>query len=312
MHLIEKIRRHGLCRTVRLALAHAARPYHHIRYRSAPVYPEIDAGTHARVLADLRTAGIPVSPLCVDPEELCAFKQSFAFPPDYHGGVTGAYWDEKLLEHFLGYRLGGLDNFDLGHDRYVDVAACSSPWAKLLCEKGYQACAIDLQPSAYYGHLDAYRVMDAKHTRFADGSIRAISLQCAFEMFLHNDDSLFIDECARILAPGGRLVIAPLYMHTHACGFSSPEYYHKGHADPDAAAYIRWGDAGVPFSRNYSAASLRARVLDRADAAGMHYTLHTITNPGELGQGIYARLVLVVNKGEPPPHRSASPARKET
>ena len=183
-------------------------------------------------------------------------------------------------------------------EAYVDVAAAGSPWAKTLRErKQIDAYAIDLcEVSDAYRDLPYYRVENATATSFADASITGVSLHCAYEMFMGQDDTRLIAELARILKPGGKAVILPLYMHTHYCAYSTPEYFGKGYSDPLAKEYVRLDCSGVPSSRKYDAAKLKERVLDPILAAGLKYQLLALRNKSEFGQNIYCHFILEIEK----------------
>jgi ubiquinone/menaquinone biosynthesis C-methylase UbiE len=58
-------------------------------------------------------------------------------------------------------------------------------------------------------------------------------------MFMGADDTNLLKEMARILKPGGKVVILPLYLHTQYCAYSTPEYFGKGYSDLTAREYIR-------------------------------------------------------------------------
>ena len=60
--------------------------------------------------------------------------------------------------------------------------------------------------------LPFYRADNATRTSFPSASITGASLQCAYEMFMRNDDTLLVEEVARMLKPGGKVAILPLYM----------------------------------------------------------------------------------------------------
>lgn len=247
----------------------------------------------------------PIWPICrslspITPPPLDRFKQfqqEAWFPKDYHGGQASGVWDEKLLEHWIAGELLDLEHWS-PEDIYVDIAACNSPWAKALRERrGLSAYAIDLSPvGAAYADLSYYRSEDATRTRFADASVRGASLQCAYEMFQGDHDRLLIDELARILCPGGKVVILPLYMHTHYCAYSTPEYFGQGHSDADAKEYIRMDCYGVPSSRKYDPWRLKERVLDPIRHAGLGYRLHALRNKATLGTGIYCHFILEIEK----------------
>ena len=111
-------------------------------------------------------------------------------------------------------------------------------------------------------------------------------------MFAGDDDTYLVREAARILAPGGRVVILPLYMHTHYCAYSTPEYWARGHSDPAAVEYVRTDTWGVPSSRKYDAPALVRRVLGPANEAGLGYRLRALRNQAELGENIYCHFIL--------------------
>lgn len=223
------------------------------------------------------------------------FKQNYPFPEDYHGGKAGGVYDEKRVEHFLAYTLCGLDK-STGQDTYVDVAAGSSPWVHMLREHKRTAYAIDLHINPAFEDLDSYLEMDATATKLASNSINAMSLQCAYEMLAGDSDVRFVEECRRLLRPGGVVVISPLYMHTHHCGYASPEYWGRGYADPDGVEYIRRGIRGIQFSRKYSASSLKTRLLDYIEEQGMCYELYRLMDQSKLGSNVYCHFVLVISK----------------
>jgi len=224
------------------------------------------------------------------------FKKNIIFPYDYHGGVTSGIWQEKLLEHYVAYHFLSLSGFKK-NDIYIDVAACGSPWSKLLRElQGIQAYAIDLELSPKYSYLDYYRKEDAINTSFLDSSVRGVSLQCAYEMFCGNDDINLISELKRILVSNGKAIISPLYMHTHYCCYSTPEFYGKGHSDKEAKEYIRMDCHGVPSSRKYEPLKLKERILDKIEELGMQYKIFVLRNKSEIGQEIYCHFILEISK----------------
>ena len=232
----------------------------------------------------------------VDPESFARFKAEKPFPENYHGGRAGGVWDEKLLEHFIAARLLGLDDYR-ADDLYVDVAACDSPWARYLREvRGFNAWAIDLAVGYAFRGLPYYRSENATTTTFADATVRGGSLHCAFEMFAGDDDVEFVREVARILAPGGKVVIVPLYLHTHYCAYSTAEHWGRGHSDPAAVEYVRMDTWGVSSSRKYDAQALVRRVLDPVFEAGFAYRLRALRNKEELGKNIYCHFILELTR----------------
>jgi SAM-dependent methyltransferase len=274
-----------------------ARPFHLLRTRGAPDYVDPTEAELRKVEAELRNAGVDVRDYRVDSEAFAAFRARFLFPPEYHGGVNHGVYSEKLVEHFVAWNVLQLADEPLRWP-YLDVAGASSPWAKLLREQGLEAFCIDLAPDPDFAKLDFYIKGDATRAPFLSASIGSASLQCAYEMFTDDSDTRLVFEFARILRPGGRVVISPLYTHTHPCFYQSVEYFGRQYGDADATAYLRRSAWNVPASRKYSSTTLRARVLDPARRAGLVPIVHVLRNKAEVGDDIYLHFFLTLDKPE--------------
>jgi hypothetical protein len=300
VNIADKVKRYGVMGTARRALQVGAKigrnRYYRWNTRNAPKYANPTPAELAQIEKDLVSLGVRIYEYSPAKQAFEVFKSAQYFPLDYHGGPSGSVWDEKLLEHWITAAILDVMNYQPG-DIYVDVAACSSPWAKVLRERmGISAFGIDLAVRDSYAALPFYRAEDATATSFEDGSVRGASLHCAYEMFLGSDDIDLVREMARILRPGGKLVVAPLYMHTHYCSYSTPEYYGKGYSDPEAKEYVRVDCFGVPSSRKYDAKTLMARVLKSIESLGMSYRLFALRNKEELGENIYCHFILEVTR----------------
>jgi hypothetical protein len=275
MSILEALRRHGLPGTARKALVLARRKsgYDRWRYRGAPHYANPTPAELESIERELAVLGVAVHDYAPSPASFKAFQAEDWFSAGYHGGIQGGVWDEKVLEHWIASERLGLMGYG-PDDVFVDVAATTSPWVQRLRErKGLAAYAIDIDGvGPAYRHLPYYRKEDATQTTFPDASVRGASLHCAYEMFVGENDTRFLPEAARILTPGGKAVILPLYMHTHYCAYATAEYFGKGYSDPAEKEYIRLDCSGVPSSRKYDAAALKRRVLDPIIAMGMKFT----------------------------------------
>lgn len=271
--------------------------YNYWRVRNAPVYQNPSSEELQQIENDLINLGIEVLDYSPNPENFIKFKSCGYFPSNYHGGMDSGVWDEKLLEHYIAFELLGLEHYQPS-DIYVDVAAASSPWAKTLRDKfGVSSFAIDLElVGENYKDLPYYRIENATATTFEKNSVNGASLQCAYEMFINNDDVSFIDEVARILKPGGKVIILPLYMHTHYCAYSTPDYYGKGYSDIEAKEYVRLDCFGVPSSRKYNAIKLKSRIIDNTRKNNLNYRLFAIRNKKDLGNNIYCHFILEITK----------------
>lgn len=296
MELLVKIREKGLAGSLRaLHNRLLVRPYLKIKHRKAPVFVGPTETELQSIEQDLSQLGIHCESVRLDPSGFSAFKQEFEFDQAYQDAQMASVADEKSLEHFVAYTFCDLAEFS-PDELYVDVAASNSPWTQMLRDRGLNSYSIDLEPSERYGGLDYYLEANAKALPFESGSVRACSLQCAWEMFSGDDDWLFLKECKRVLAPGGAVVISPLYMHTHHCGYSTPDFYRRGYADAGAKEYIGYGLWGIPFSRKYSPEVLKTRIFDYATGLGLEAKLYKLENKQEMGHGIYLHFFLVIRQ----------------
>lgn len=117
--------------------------------------------------------------------------------------------------HVCRFREGGTLLRWLGRDlrgkRVLDVAGGDGYWAGLTTKRGAKAVSIDLARSKMlYGqtlqNAPGLIECDALKLPFADGSFDAIMSVCAIEHF--DDGGQSLDEMARVLAPGGQLVMS--------------------------------------------------------------------------------------------------------
>lgn len=297
MNIVKKVRKHGIRRSAQIASVIAAEAFAKWMTRNAPAFENPTLSELAEVEKDLIGLGVKVIDYEPDADEFKAFQAANYFPHDYHGGRTGTVWDEKLLEHWVAAERLGLPEYT-HQDVYIDVAAGGSPWAKSLRDVfGMSAFAIDLSlEGSAYRDLPYYRIENATATSFGDASVKGASLQCAFEMFMGDDDTNFLKEFARILKPGGKVVILPLYMHTHYCAYSTPTYYGRGNSDLLAKEYVCRDWNGIPSARFYDASALKRRVLDPIENLGMQYQLFALRNKTDFGNNIYCHFILEIIK----------------
>jgi hypothetical protein len=304
MNIASKIKKHGVLGSAKIAVSLAAwkakqirNAYYRWAVRKASRFNHPTVGDMVQIEKDLIAAGVTVYDYEPRVENFVAFQETHYFPLDYHGGINGPVWDEKLLEHWIAAERLGLESYQ-PEDIYIDIAAANSPWAKTLRERlGIQAFAIDLsEVGVEYKDLPYYKIENATASSFADGAVSGASLQCAYEMFMGNDDTNLLGELARILKPGGKVVIVPLYMHTHYCAYSSPAYYGKGNSDVLAQEYVCTDWYGIPSARFYDANSLKKRVLDPIERLGMSYKLLVLRNKADLGKSIYCHFILEITK----------------
>lgn len=300
MNIIDKLKKHGVFGSARKVVERvliAVRQGRLLwRVKNEPRFKNPTSEELAQIEKEFMAADVTIYDYSPSLNAFTAFQEAQYFPSDYHGGVAVSVWDEKLLEHWVSAERLGLMDYHPA-DIYVDLAAGSSPWAQVLRERlGISAFAIDLEVGAAYSGLNYYNEENATSTTFADESVSGASLQCAYEMFMRNDDTNLFKELARILKPGGKVVIVPLYMHTHYCAYASPEYYGKGNADLLAKEYVCCDWSGIPSARFYDVIQLKKRVLNPIESLGMKYKLLALRNKADLGKGIYCHFILEITK----------------
>ncbi len=295
MSLATRLAQKGPAGIARALKRRALRPLHLLRTAAAEAYRSPTAAELQAIEGALCERGMPVADYRVDLTAYAAFKQRMGFPADYHGGPGGGVFEEKLLEHFIAWDLLGLQHH-AARWPYVDIAGASSPWARLLRAQGLDAWSIDLAPHPSLAGLPYYLKGDATASPFEAGSIGSASLQCAYEMFAGDADTRLLADLARILKPGGRVVIAPLYMHLQACYYQSPEHYGRPVGDAGAHRTVRRDAWDVAASRKYSAATLQQRVWRPALAAGLQPGLQVLRNAAEVGPGVYLHFILTLAK----------------
>lgn len=175
-------------------------------------------------------------------------------------GFKGLYRDEramiddaKMLEYYISYRW-----LDLGpDDTYIDIAAQDCPFAFFVRDQfGCRAYRQDL----FYldkGIHGADIGGNAARIPLQSGSVSKMSLHNSLEHFEGRSDIRFFREAQRLLRPGGRLLVAPLFI-----GEAYSTVKDAGWVDEDGVKHL-WGE-GARFARWYDLAHFKSRILDNS------------------------------------------------
>jgi len=203
---------------------------------------------------------------------------------------------QKCLEHYLSFRYLNLS----AEDVFLDVAAAGSPFVDILSKRlAINAYRLDLSyPEGVHGrNIGA----DAGDTKLPTSFASAMALHCAFECFMGDNDIRFVKEASRVLKPGGRCVILPLYLDETYFVATSP-YCNQDEVVIDSGALKLWRDDGyhVPFSRHYSPQSFMERIYS-ALPDDLESTLYFVRNLPEVmqhfsGQRVYCYFVFCCEK----------------
>lgn len=267
-----------------------------LQYKNSPSVPDLilndllDLEIELKKYVDVRTVD------WFSETEFQNFEKNLGFQTIYNKAENKRY-RRKIMEYYCVNKLLKLDEWD-EKDIYIDVGAASSPFAKYLREnKGIKSFAVDIS-DGLYSEIPYYIKEDATDMHFPDDSVTGISMQSAFEMFAGSADIDFIREAARILKKGGKVVIAPLYLHKKYLSTMSPNYYCMGIADVGSLKCIRTDCRGaIPFARFYSIESLNERILKFSRKCGLTPLVYTL--PQELvekDQFVYLKFILVLEK----------------
>jgi len=240
-------------------------PLHPDRVKLPPDEP----GLLDRLLRDMAsTLGYAFEDARLDPAAYEAFKARFPVPRLYAVG----YKDKKTLEHFIAYTTLGL----AAGQTYIDVGSEGSPYPRMFRRSGVRAFSQDLsyRPGVHGWHIGS----SADCLPVGDASVDAVSAQCSFEHFEGQADTGLIRELGRVLRPGGRCVIVPLYLSNTFHNIVDPLLAPGVQLD-EGSVRVAETDLGGRFERCYSPASL-ARIV--RPGLGLSYALCRVANLDEL------------------------------
>ena len=206
--------------------------------------------------------------------------------PDYYSDN----FIEKTLEHFLCFSLLELKP----GEKFIDIASEHSPvveiFSNLTGSIGYS------QDIMYDNGIHGYKIGgNAAEIPVPDSYFNAAIATCSIEHFENDSDIQFMNEMERILIPGGKIIIVPLYLyHEHACQ-TDPKYSIPGdvHFDNDAVIYCAngWGNR---HGRFYSPKSLVERLINPNKK--IKFQVLILENMEEINPSIYCKFILVGTK----------------
>jgi hypothetical protein len=130
-------------------------------------------------------------------------------------------------------------------------------------------------------------------------SVDAMTLHCSFEHFEGDADTGFIREVGRVLRPGGRVCLVPLYLGEYAFINSDPAWGFDIKPDPGTPIHLfpRWGER---HGRFYSVDTFRERVYAPALAAGLTAKVVHFPNVLDLSPSCYTHFGLLLDKPSAP------------
>jgi len=245
----------------------------------------------------LAQMGVRVEDISIDVADFHKWLKAFPEIDAFYQGMSDVYI-EKCLEHYLSFTYLGLST----QDTFIDIAASGSPYATSLRRRiGLKAYRLDLlYRKGIHGHDIGG---DAGDTGLPKGFATSLALHCAYECFMGDADIHFVHEAARILKPGGRYVIVPLYLDNTYYNSTSPYCSQTGlEFDPTALKVWRDDRYLVPFSRHYSPEAFIERVYSRIpdDMSGTVYFIRNLPDLWQafVGQRIYCYFLFQCAKSQ--------------
>lgn len=239
--------------------------------------------TRVRALAP----AITIEDLSVDPAGFADWVRAADYPLlAYHKAST-----EKYLEHYLSVELLQ----PLRNGILIDVASCRSYFPAIMRRRGLRVIEQDL---AYEPGLHGDRLGgDAADMDLPDNYADALTLHCSFEHFEGDTDERFITELQRVLRPGGRAIIIPLYLHHRYLTLADP--YELATSDvpvDEGAALVAYPGYGNRHGRLYDPEAFVRRVYTPAINVGLRVRLYVFENAAAISPSCYVRFALTLEK----------------
>jgi SAM-dependent methyltransferase len=252
-----------------------------------------------RMEALLRDDGVSVERWALPDDGFETYVRDAGYPDSYLGGPTGGnrFFFQKALEHWASLELAAsISERPLGPgDVLVDVASNGGPFVDVVRRLAGSRCyENDLQfPPGVHGDRIGG---DAAAMPVDDGFADLMTLHCSFDHFEGPSDTGFVIESARVLKPGGRVVIVPLYLSDVYATKIDPRLRLRGlRVDAGMHRFLMPG-LEVRFSRLYDAKQLRTRVLGPARAVGLDATVFRVEGGSDLVTGSYLNFALVLER----------------
>lgn len=248
---------------------------------------EFKGDTESKILADLKGLGVEARNFVIDLKKYREYFEKAGYEKKYPSYYSFNI-HEKSLEHFIAAELLSLKKGEI----YVDIASETSPVPEIY--RNLFHCETYRQDLSYPAGINGDRIgCDASkmpvNPEFAD----KMALHCSFEHFEGEADANFIKEASRVLKPGGRCCIVPLYLFERYAIQTDPGQHGSVEFEPDAIIHCSNGWRNR-HGRFYDAEHLKRRVLDNLN--GLNYTVFRIVNAKDVHASCYVKFALLLEK----------------
>jgi SAM-dependent methyltransferase len=238
------------------------------------------------VYTGIEAIGLPIERQSVDVNYYDSFYKSAEYEtryPDYYR----ANQREKSFEHYWAFHVmepkAGF--------RYIDIGSERSPLPEIFDRlSGSITYSQDL--SYPPGMTDKRIGGDAAQLPVPDAFFDGAVVTCSIEHFEGESDIGFMREMTRVLKPGGKVLVLPLYIHTVGCYYTDPVCVAQGDVpyDPKLDVYCvkGWGNR---HGRIYSASTLWNRLIEPNPE--IDFCVHYLKDAEKLGSSVYCRFALL-------------------
>jgi SAM-dependent methyltransferase len=248
----------------------------------------IDPAPHVEEIhSRLQAAGLACKELVLDIGSFAEYfwraEYSLRYPDYYRGNLP-----EKAVEHFVALSLLQLNE----HSTFIVIASEGSPLPEI-AERMY-ACRSFAQDIMYEAGIHGNKIGgDACAMPVPDAMAASSSLTCSLEHFEGDADTRLFRELVRVLKPGGRIVVVPLYLFVEPAIMTDPTYSARLDIpfDKEAAIYCAEGWKNR-HGRWYSPESLCSRIIEPCPE--MRFTVYRVLGAREaIHPSTYVRFCLL-------------------
>lgn len=209
--------------------------------------------------------------------------------------ACGEAFAEKALEHLASLSFTSLSP----NSKMIDIANAGSPFPEIVHSiYGCDVWSNDLTFARGIHRQDWHTQIgaDACHLPINDNFFDLAVLHCALEMFESDADIGLIREAERILKPGGKLVVIPLYMNETYHVFRDPKTNRNPlpKIDDGAELIYREDFYGVGFARFYNVAAFLKRLVDTMTKLDL--TIYRVRNLSDIPATCYMNWIAVFKK----------------
>ncbi len=247
---------------------------------------------YPRIVDSLKENGFDVRKFSID---IAGFKEylrkaEYNRYPVYYSAGKHSGFVEKTLEHYLAATLLELSERDI----YIDIANAGSPTPEIY--RALFKCETFRQDLIYSPGMSGNVIGgDACDMPLEDEFATKMALHCSFEHFEQDSDIRFVGEAARVLKPGGRVCILPLYLATRYSILTDPVVLPKKGIpfESDAVLHCLRGYRNR-HGRFYDVPHLIKRV--RENLNGLNLTIYVVENEREVDPSCYVKFIGLFEK----------------